>query len=158
MRKRPRPPPDLWLSTVRGVGCWGLSPSASTGNSGHRPGRFPRQFCLEPHTMGSPQPCALSVLSSPLSSGPLGRDRDVRVTLLAHGGVIPIWGIPAGLPRDEPAGRCLQHLAVSSHPMRWSAPKDFSSIHGSPSSGLLPGAWGRGRWQIVARAAAEVTR
>jgi hypothetical protein len=114
--------------------------------------------CLEPHTMGSPQPIAVFLFSWPLSCVHLGRDRDVSVTLLAHGCVIPLGGVPAGLSQDEPAGRCLQHLAGSSHPMRWSAPKDFSSIDGSPSLGLLPGAWGRGRWQIVARAAAEVTR
>jgi hypothetical protein len=114
--------------------------------------------CLEPHTMGSSQPCALSVLSSPLSSGPLSRARDVSVTLLAYGFIIPLGDVPAGLSQDEPAGRCLQHLVAFSRPICRSEPQDFSSIHSSPSLGLLPGAWGRGRWQIVARAAAEVTR
>jgi hypothetical protein len=113
--------------------------------------------CLEPHTMGRPQPIAVFLLSWPLSCVPLGRDCDVSVTLLAHGCVIPLGDVPAGLSQDEPAGRCLQHLVAFSRPICRSEPKDFSSIHSSPSLGLLPGAWGRGRWQIVARAAVEVT-
>ena len=157
MRKRPLPQSDLWLSTVRGV-CWGWSPSASPGNIGHSPGRFPMRSCLEPHTMGIPQPFAVSLLSSPLPSVPLGRDREVSVTLLAHGCVMPIWGIPAGLPQDDPVGQCLQHVVAFSRSICRSESKDLCSSHGSPSLGILPGAWGQGRWQIVARAAAEVTR
>lgn len=157
MRKRPLLQSDLWLSTVRGV-CWGWSPSASPGNIGHSPGRFPMRSCLEPHTMGIPQPFAVSLLSSSLPSVHLSRGREVSVTLLAHGCVMPIWGIPADLPQGDPVGQCLQHLVVSSHPMCRSEHKDFSSSHGSPSLGLLPDVWGQRRWQIVARAATQVTR
>ena len=101
--------------------------------------------CLEPHTMGIPQPFAVSLLSSPLSSVPLGRDRDVSVTLLAHGCVIPMWGVPAGFAQDESAGRCLQHVVDFFCPICRSESKGFSSSHGSPSLSILSARGGESR-------------
>jgi hypothetical protein len=37
---------------VRGVCVGGLASNPLPGNSGHRPGRSPREFCRSPHTLG----------------------------------------------------------------------------------------------------------